>query len=254
MFPQKVTLVDPGHKYWHEDGTQYKSVSKVIEAFKNKFDTEKMSYFSARKALRLLYNREPGEQEVLAKQIQLKKEWADKNKLACDVGTHIHNCLEHYGRTTKILDPKLEAMVRGIYSLDKDYKKTWNEQILYSEDDEVAGTADKILLRPGTKDVIDIDDYKTNIAQGIATSSKYNNRMKAPFDHLEDCNFVHYSLQLSIYAAMIEKQFNMKIGRLRLKYIPPFNPIAFKVVPIIYMKQEAHMMLQSHLNPHLLAA
>ncbi len=248
MFEQRVTLEPVKHIYTHRDGTKYKSVSKVIEQFKNKFDSEKMSYLSARKALRLTFGTEPTEQEIYQKAAELKAEWQKKNDLACRIGTHIHNCLEVYGKTTKIADPKLESMVRGVYSDYVDYKKFWDEQILYSEEDEVAGTADKLLLRPGTKDVIDIDDYKTNIAQGIATSSKYNNRMKAPFDHLEDCNFVHYSLQLSIYAAMIEKQFGYKIGRLRLRYIPPFNPIAYKTVPIIYMKYEANLLLQSHLH------
>lgn len=247
MFPNSVILTDPGHIYTHTiDGIRYKSVSKVIERYKNKFDTEKMSYLSARKKLREL-GKEPSEEQILIKKAELKLEWKAKNDLACRVGGHVHDCLEVYGKSTKIKDPKLETMIRGIYSQYVEYKKIFSEQILYSEEDEVAGTADKVMLRPKTKNTIDIDDYKTNISQGIATSNKYGNFMLAPFSYLEDCNFIHYTLQLSIYAAMVEKQ-GYKIGRLRIVYIPPSNPLAFRFIPVPYMKFEASMMLASHLN------
>ena len=248
MFPNKVILTDPGHIYTHiDDAIQYKSVSKVIEQYKNKFDTEKMSYLSARKKLREETGKEPTEDQILHRKGLLKIEWKKKNELSIRVGNHVHNCLETYGKTTKIVDTKLEPMIRGIYSHYTGYKKICYEQILYSEEDEVAGTTDRVMLRPKTKNTIDIDDYKTNISQGIATSNKYGQYMLKPFDYLEDCNFIHYSLQLSVYAAMVEK-YGFKIGRLRILYIPPNNPLGFRFIPVPYMKFEATMLLTSHLN------
>lgn len=251
MFENKVTLEPIHHVYTHENGKQYKSVSKVIERFKNVFDKEQMSLLSAKKSLRLHGIPYPTDQELQQRKQELLVEWAENNKLACDIGTYIHDQLDLYGKTTKINDAKLESMIRSVYQELSEYKKYWNELCLYADDFEVAGTADKVLLRPTTRNTIDIVDYKTNISKGIQYTSKHKMWMKPPFDHLEDCNFNHYALQLSMYAFMIEHQYGYKVGSLKLLFIPPQNPLAWKFIPLTYHKYEAGVLLQSHLNPRL---
>lgn len=245
----KVRLEPIKHQYFHtENGTQFKSVSKLLESFKTPFDADFMSVMCAKKELRLQGVLTPTAIQVSQVSQRLRKEWKTKNQFACDVGTRIHDALELFGKTTRIEDESLEPMIRAVYHHFRDYKKSYLEQALHSLFYECAGTADKIDIRPGTMNVVDITDYKTNISHGITYFDKYKKYLKYPLDYLEDCSFNTYTLQLSIYMLMCEMDFGAKPGKMQLIYIPPDNPLAFKVIPIMYMRDAAHMILRSNLD------
>lgn len=245
----KVKLEPVKHQYFHtENGTQFKSVSKLLDSFKTPFDADFMSVMCAKKELRLRGITDPSREQVAKEADLLRITWKSKNTFACNVGTRIHDALELFGKTTRIQDESLEPAIRAIYHLFRDYKKSYLEQALHSEFYECAGTADRIDIRPGTTNVVDISDYKTNISHGIQFSDKYKKYLKYPLDYLEDVNFVHYTLQLSIYMLMCETDFGCKPGKMQLIYIPPDNPLAFRVIPIMYMRAAAHMILKSNLD------
>ena len=52
-------------------------------------------------------------------------------------------------------------------------------------------------------------DWKTNkkidLKSGYNSSTKSNAKMQYPLNNLDDCNYIHYSLQLSTYAWMLQK-------------------------------------------------
>jgi ATP-dependent exoDNAse (exonuclease V) beta subunit len=64
-----------------------------------------------------------------------------------------------------------------------------------------------LLVKNGNHIVI--CDWKTNKEikkhSGFDTRAKTNVKMKYPLNTLEDCNFYHYTLQLSTYAWMVQK-------------------------------------------------
>ena len=49
--------------------------------------------------------------------------------------------------------------------------------------------------------------------------SEYRKRFKAPISFIEECEFEAYSLQLNLYKYIIEKNTNIKIGRLYLVWL-----------------------------------
>jgi hypothetical protein len=49
--------------------------------------------------------------------------------------------------------------------------------------------------------------------------SDYRKRFKAPIAFIEECEFEGYSLQLNLYKYIIEKNTNIKIGRLYLVWL-----------------------------------
>ena len=84
------------------------------------------------------------------------------------------------------------------------------EYVIYRESDDgilrIAGQVD-LIIKSGNE--ITIVDHKTNkkIDQksGFNTTTKSNTKMKYPLNNLMDCNFYHYTLQLSTYAWMLQK-------------------------------------------------
>ena len=73
------------------------------------------------------------------------------------------------------------------------------EKIIYDEESRICGTVDLPVIR---YQYCDIYDHKSN--KTINMTGFKGERMLPPFDHLQNCHLVHYSLQLGCYGKMIE--------------------------------------------------
>jgi hypothetical protein len=96
---------------------------------------------------------------------------------------------------------------------------------------------------------VSVLDYKTN--EEIKKSSYYNRNsrkytpMLFPLNHLMDCNFFHYAMQLSTYAWMIQQhdsRFNIK--GLAIIHIDKKNKEVVYDVP--YLKKEVEDMVADY--------
>ena len=244
-----VKYNDEEHLYWDDNG-KFISVTTLIGKFCQPFDSD---YWSSYKAIERVLDKETfkiakkdlqnniGIDKIIeafdidredfnsAKQ-DILDEWQKKNIEACERGTKIHADLEHsftkkketdmkkYGLGGKFLINTNDSLNKSnIELLDID-KGVFPEYLIYRTSDDnkfrLAGQID-LLIKDGND--IYIRDYKTN--SKIDEKSYYNPRTKKyqmmnyPLNNLMDCNKVHYALQLSTYAWMLQKinpQFNIK--------------------------------------------
>jgi ATP-dependent exoDNAse (exonuclease V) beta subunit len=135
----------------------------------------------------------------------------EKNE-ACERGTKIHADLENsfYEKKTDIQLSKYE--VGGKFECKKGYNKLdlengiYPEYLIYNKKLGLAGQID-LLIKKGNK--IIVLDWKSN--KEIKTKSFFNQKtkssvkMKYPLNNLEDCNYWHYTMQLSTYAWMLQQ-------------------------------------------------
>jgi hypothetical protein len=194
--------------------------------------------------------------------------WDKSNSVAIELGSWYHNqreedllscnTIRRLGIDLNIVKPIEDNGIKvapdqnltpGIYP----------EHMVFLKSAGICGQADRVEV---VQDVIDIYDYKTN--KEIKTQSFTNwegvsEKMLHPIDHLDDCNFIHYAIQLSIYLyIMIKHNPNLKPGKIILEHIifkksgvdkygnPVYekdsdgNPIVDKVVPyeLPYLKKE----------------
>lgn len=227
LFDPKVQLEPIAHKYYNREGVEYMSVSKLLGTLGTKFDSEGV-------AARVAKRDGKTKEEVLA-------EWAAIAKNSTDHGTRIHNALERYKKFAQILpeDEDLREMIVDVCKNYKDYYQVYDELTLYNDECLLAGTSDMIcMISKSATSKFDVEDYKTNVRNGIETFNKYGQRLNPPFDYLEDCSFVKYSLQLSIYAYMFEQLTGKQCRRLGIRYIPPDNYMNHVYMPVMYMKPE----------------
>lgn len=135
--------------------------------------------------------------------IKIKNHWAKLNLKSTDKGTAFHNWKEDKqfrdgkytinGTDYKVIQREkinLSNLEVGIHP----EVRMWNDQY------KLAGTADQVVVLPGRK--ILIRDFKTNIE--LKYENKYE-KMLDPISHLDNCNIVHYNIQLSIYGWMLEQ-------------------------------------------------
>lgn len=230
----KIFFDDSNHTYFDSHKNRYSSVTQLLSSFQEKFDAPKIAAIIAKKEGRTT-------EDVL-------KEWEDKKDSSVDWGNLIHNNLENFWKLQPY-DAQFEKLAREISDMVAYAKEVLPEVLIYYADKKIAGQSDLVVNR--NANVYDFYDYKTNESKGIVFDSmavkngeiKYYNRyFKYPMAHLEDCNYVKYALQLSIYAYMAEMEFGWKIGRLAILFID--KKLNLNPIPVPYMRFEAELLLE----------
>lgn len=238
-----VCYNDEEHTYWNKDGT-FISVTTLIGKFCPKFDKDFWSAYKAIEKLlsKEEFAMVKGEMQKTHRvdveglmniygftlndfnreQQNILDEWQKTNKDSCERGTEIHAILEQQYTSKKTTDLKKYGLggkfeVNTNKSLDSNGKDllsvergVFPEYLIYrvSEDGlfKLAGQID-LLIKDGND--IYIFDYKTNSKLDSKSfwnpSTKKNQMMQYPLNNIMDCNKMHYTLQLSTYAWMIQK-------------------------------------------------
>jgi len=242
IFDNFVSLRESDHRYFDKNGQEYTSVSAFKSKFKQPFDSQKMAQICAGK-----------DQYTNMTPQQVQEHWLKYGQDRAEEGTRIHDAIELYLKTSTI-KPENTDLTPAILSIIKHYQNYYRllpEQIIYNTQYKIAGKMDlPCICTNSTKSIIDISDFKTNI-KGIEQKklnkqgAPYNKYMLTPIDHLQESTYNDYSIQLSIYAYMVEQKTNCKIGKLTIHYINPNNPLTNYLIPVPYMKYEVIQMLNS---------
>jgi hypothetical protein len=256
-----VTFQAEGHIYRNEQGEVYTSVTTLIGKYKAPFDS---AYWSLYKAIKLVLeskgewssfkkmaggwdnvvayyktqNNFPYADEVIKAQRQFLESWDEAGKVARIKGSEYHNMRESLShergvefknqKAFKVLSP---VDLLSVQNFDGD--GVFTELLLYNDHFRIAGMADKV-LKEGRW--IHIHDYKTS--REIEFEAFQDQRMKEPISHLPSCNYYEYSLQLSIYAWMLEVM-GYRVGELFIEHVPNGN----KLYEVKYLRNEVQNLL-----------
>lgn len=211
------------HKYQsinQSENIEWISVTTIISLLKKPFDKETTALKSSKNKRSKWFGLTP--KEIVAI-------WDQSNAVAIDLGTWYHNQREadivshdtigRSGRDISIVRPieqdgvKLapdQNLVEGIYP----------EHMVYLKSAGICGQADRVEVIGNT---IDLYDYKTNKEIKVNAYTNWEGvteKMLLPINHLDDCNYTHYSLQLSIYMyIMLKHNPNLKPGKIMLEHI-----------------------------------
>lgn len=274
----EVAYNDLAHAYWNvNDNAKYVSVTTLIHRFTQPFDKE---FWSAYKAMEKLLDSESWKQvkkELLATkkfsleilplydiseydfnktQQDILDAWQQENFKSCERGTKIHaeieqsmynmgsNCsLKKFGVGGKFVCEKGRTnldLENGVYP-EYLISRTSKDGLL-----RIAGQID-LLVKNGNE--ITIMDWKTNkkidLKSGFNTQTKTTTKMKYPLNNLDDCNFMHYTMQLSTYAWMIQ-QLNPDFVIKDLILVHFDHNDNQTVYHLDYLKDEVERMLRFH--------
>lgn len=262
-----LTFQAKNHNYQsidQSDGINWISATKLVEQFKQKFDAVTQSKKSSKNKKSKWFGIDP---EVI------QGIWAGEGNRANGLGTFYHDqresdllsceTIDREGRQIPIIKPiytddikyaPVQSLTEGIYP----------EHFVYLKSAGICGQSDRVEV---VWDKVDIIDYKTNkeIKQESYTSwDGTKQKMTGPLAHLDDCNYWHYAIQLSLYLYIILKHNpRLKPGKLTLHHIVfevdgvdeygyPItkldndgNPIVKEVVPyeVPYLKSEIIAMI-----------
>jgi len=157
---------------------------------------------------------------------EIKNQWSSSGKEASSSGTAMHLAIEQFLHgSEEVIDPQVLKTTEWAY-----FKNFWrkcgddlipyrSEWEVYSEPHKLAGSIDMVYYRPSDKKYV-IYDWKRS--KEIKTENRFENGYP-PLDHLPNCNYWHYTLQLNVYKWMLETYYGLEIGDLYIVIIHPDN-------------------------------
>lgn len=219
-----IKFHDQDHVYYL-NGIKTKSVTSIIGQYKHPFDKD---YWSQKKA----------DERGITKE-EILKEWKYKADFSCERGSAFHEFAENY-LTNKVFpfpehkirnvlgdEEKMLECKEGVFKIIEMFKKFYDdshgklipvraEVVVGDEEWGVTGMIDQLFINEKSKK-LEIWDWKTNKA--IKKVNKWQ-QFKEPLSHLDVCELNTYSLQLSFYRLIVERNTDLTLGD---SYIVWFN-------------------------------
>ena len=153
----------------------------------------------------------------------VKAMWDTRKNVAAAMGTQVHAYMEnlwkrkHYQPDKPVGDYEIVRQngLEAYRCLSRRFVPIRNEFIVYKPEWALCGTIDFLCYDRGN-DCLAILDWKTN--NKIESKNDYQTCI-GPLNGLPDCNYTHYSAQLSTYKLLIERMTNLKVGELALVHL-----------------------------------
>ena len=218
-----VKFLPTEHKYVSIDPSeniQWTSVTSVISKFKEYFDADAIAEKSSKNKKSKWYGMSPE---------AIKEAWKNESDRAINLGTWYHNqresdilgcdTISRDGQDLKIFK-SLET--NGIKTAPDQKLKDgiYPEHFVYLKSAGICGQSDRVEV---LNSKVDVYDYKTNKEIKLESYKNWegiSKKMFYPLSHLDDCNYNHYALQLSLYMYIIIKHNpKLKPGKLILDHV-----------------------------------
>ena len=207
-------VFDPSSHTYTYDRKSLISVTTILKWITPEFDTERMLKQQSRKTGRNIED--------------IRKEWNDKRDAGLDKGTRVHNYVENVLEGNDItcmtnINPHIHEMKQFDIAWAR-LKEKLNAKFIRKEwtigDAElgVAGRIDALIsLYIKDKHRKCLFDWKT----GKFMTRKYTREyMLPPFDDLPACEEIKYSLQLSLYRLILDRNSNEDIYSGYIMHLP----------------------------------
>lgn len=233
------------HSYYYKGKKVNLSVTQYIERFFEPFDKYGISEKYAKK-------HGLSQEEVL-------KDWERKGKIASISGTMIHSYLENAKRGKTFEPDYSDAIKEGLYDEVKErYEILIPQAKAFHQDtlgklfpihleytvgirDIIAGNIDMLCWNEKAQE-FQIWDYK-NLKE-YTTRNIYGKHAKESFKYLEDTTQTHYSIQLNMYKAILQRILGIPIGKcyiVHFNYTQPEN--GFNIYECLDLQNECNIEL-----------
>lgn len=188
------------------DNISWVSVTTLVSFLKKSFDSKKVAESVAKKKNSKWFGLDP---------LEIQEIWKNESNRAMALGTYYHNqreadlcslaSIEREGTTVPIFKPVELVNGAKFAPSQKLDPGVYPEHMVYLKSAGLCGQSDLVEVVNGRVNII---DYKTNKEIKMESYKNWegvSDKMLSPIDHLDDCNFSHYALQLSIYMYIILK-------------------------------------------------
>lgn len=194
------------------DGIKWLSITTLVHALCPPFDASSQAQKSSVNRKSKWYGTSPTD---------ILTAWDNERKRSTNLGTWLHNKNEQTLYNLLGITVHKPIMENGVKIAPKQLltQGIYPEHFVYLKSSGICGQTDKAEVKGN---VVDINDYKTSKKIRRNSYSGYNEpvMMLRPVHHLEDCEYWHYALQLSLYMYIILKHNPLLVpGTLTIEHV-----------------------------------
>lgn len=226
-----VQLEEQSHTYFLTDNPSvtFTSCTNFIGEFFEKFDELAVATALSKKP------------QHMGKSIEhFLEEW----KHARDFGTRVHleieQSIKHQSKSHNLSNQAQNALLWVQNFLPQTRYEILPEVLIYSEDLKLAGTIDLLIFDKKTQEY-SLLDWKTNKR---ISKTAFNNKtgIHPQSQSIPDCNYIKYSLQLSLYRYILEKNYNLTVAKQGIVHLKPTH---FENISCQYLQTEIEQILST---------
>src|SRR5947208_4873806 len=207
-----ISFEENGHKYTIKNFPTPVSVTSIIHKFFTPFNADAI-------IKKMMASNNWSKSEYFGRTSEsIKEEWNNST----DLGTLMHKDIENYFNGDTVVNPNNKEFslftnfwndIKTQYPSFRPYRTEW---LIYDEDIGLAGSIDCVLSDNNGNLII--LDWKRS--KKIQMTNSFE-RGYPPFDHYDNCNYSHYSLQLNFYRHMLQTKYNKNVIYMMLVILHP---------------------------------
>ena len=207
---QNISFQENGHIYTICGDKYYKSCTTWIKSFFEKFNAEAIID-------KMMSSPDwPNSKYFGMTKEEIQTTWTENGKKAAEFGTGMHKHSEEFYNGIDLPNTdEIELQFFAQFYLDHAHMTPFRtEMMIYDEDIRICGSVDMLFINEdGT---LSIYDWK--FSKEIQTYS-YGKKALKPIQYLNDCNTVHYSLQLNLYREILERKYGFTVRDMCLVFM-----------------------------------
>lgn len=243
-----IIFIEDGHRYiWKNNkDVTITSVTSLINKYKQSFNVD---FYSRKKAT-----------ELGVSVIDVLRMWDEERIHGSTKGSIMHEGLEYYWQNKRIISTvdtsdvvDMDRMRSNLRVISKQTTKFYDdfkdryvpvklEMIVGDKDYNIAGQFDGLFYDTESEHYV-LLDYKND--KKFTKTQQYGKNFRRPITNVAECEFNKYSLQLSLYRYIIEKNTNIKIGEM---VVYRFNEKLdnYEEYKLNYLKEEVFKVLEHY--------
>jgi|TARA_B110000259_G_scaffold182244_1_gene225550 ATP-dependent exoDNAse (exonuclease V) beta subunit len=234
-----ISFEEKGHQYTVDEDLTYTSTTTWIKTFFEEFNSDKIIDKMTNSK-----NWENSKYYGKTKE-QIKNEWKEQGNIASMLGTKLHQDIENYYNEIKVDNDSVEYQYflnfRNEYPQLKPYRTEW---CIWDKELKICGSIDMVFL--DEEGNLLIFDWKR--CKEIKTTDNWGKKSNHQhLKHITDTNFWHYALQLNIYKAILEKNYDSKISGLYIVCLHP-NNTNYNKFEIPNLQKEVKLLFEERLE------
>lgn len=205
-----IQFQEEGHIYTIRGDKYYKSCTTWVKSFFEKFNADAI-------VDKIMAGPNWATSKYFGKtREEIKAGWSENGKRAAEFGTAMHKHIEEFYNGIPLPESDLIEMeyFNRFQSDHSELTPFRTEMMIYDEDIRICGSVDMLFLNEDN--TLSIYDWK--FAKEIQHHS-YGKKALPPVHHLNDCNMIHYSLQLNLYREILERKYGYVIRDMTLVFM-----------------------------------
>jgi hypothetical protein len=220
----RIRFFEEEHYYEIDGARAPRSVTALVHQFETAFDGPRVAarmQRSSRWTTRCEEFRK-ADGEIMTPE-EMAEHWKRNGRVQAARGTLMHYQIEQWLNGYSIAEPhsfEFRCFLRFVddFLAPRRIVPFRTELSIFHCGLRCAGQIDFLAYELSTESYV-LFDWKR--CKKLETDSPYNERLKAPLDHLPKCNYVLYALQLNIYRYILESEYGLRISAM---YLAVFHP------------------------------